>query len=455
MKERSAVSIILIYLVIGIVFGAGLSYVVYRPQIVLLSSQVSNINSRLDSDLTQIESDVSELKEASADFEKAADSMESTLSSDINDLNRKLEASASENEKSLQSIDSGLDEINSQLQVLESQMNGLGLQIQNEGTIIDVYNNVSPAVVFITSTELTFDFQLQQEVPLQGVGSGVVVSPEGYILTNNHVVEGAETITVSFGPGEEIEAELIGTDPPTDLAVIKIDPPPDIPVASLGDSDNISVGMTAIAIGNPFSLERTVTVGVVSSVNRTLDAETGDIIFGIIQTDASVNPGNSGGPLVNTKAEVIGINSAIISPVRGSVGIGFAIPINTAKKVMKQLIEKGKVSRPYLGITGGSVSEFPPELELPEKGVLIVDVIIDSPADKAGLMGSGTEVQVGSLIYPFGGDIIISADGEQIDTIENLLEFLSKKEVGDVVTIKYLRDSAQGIAEVRLEERPE
>jgi S1-C subfamily serine protease len=455
MKEKSAVAFILISLVIGVVFGAGLSYVVYRPQIVLLSGQVSDINSRLDSDLTQIESDVAGIKQASTDLEEEANLMESTLGSDIDRLSRNLEASESENKKSLQSIDSGLDEINSQLGNLESLINGLGLQIQNEGTIIDVYNNVSPAVVFITSTELTFDFQLQQEVPSQGVGSGAVVSPEGYILTNNHVVEGAETITVSFKPGEEIEATLIGTDPPTDLAVIKIDPLPDLPVASLGDSDNISVGMTAIAIGNPFSLERTVTVGVVSSVNRTLDAETGDIIFGIIQTDASVNPGNSGGPLVNSKGEVIGINSAIISPVRGSVGIGFAIPINTAKKVMTQLIEKGKVSRPYLGITGGTVSAFPPELGLPEKGVLIVDVIIDSPADKARLIGSGTDVQVGSMIYPFGGDVIISADNEQIDTIEALLEFLSKKEVGDAVIIGILRDNVESTVEVRLEERPE
>ncbi len=455
MKERNIFIFILISLVLGAVVGSTVSTLYLRPQITVLNTQITELDSRLETDLGQIEESLTDLKSQSDRRENQSSTMEAGLDSEIDQLKTRIDRLEAGNQAALESVNTELEDAKTRLDKITSDLASIDTEIQNEETIINVYKNVSPAVVFITSTELSYDFQLQQEVPSQGVGSGVVVNSEGYILTNNHVVEGADTITVSFKPGEEIEAELIGTDRPTDLAVIKIDAPPGLPVASLGDSDKVRVGMTAIAIGNPFALERTVTVGVVSSVNRTLDAETGDIIFGIIQTDASVNPGNSGGPLVNSRSEVIGINSAIISPVRGSVGIGFAIPINTAKKVMTQLIETGSVSRPYLGISGGSVSTFPPELELPEKGVLIVDVLIDSPADKAGLIGSDTEVQVGSMTYPFGGDIIISADDEQIETIEGLLEFLSKKEVGDVVTIRYLREGVEGSSDVRLEERPE
>ncbi len=433
--------VVLISLLIGVVIGFAASYVVYGPNIKSLDKKVSDLEVGVDTRLNKVEFDLSDLKNSSPEIER------DDVKLDIESLEAKLDLLGKENRESLLTIDKNIDEIKGKVETLE-------VSALNERTVIDVYNNVSPSVVFIISTVLTYDFVLQEEVPAEGVGSGVVVSPEGYILTNNHVVEGAEFITVSFKPGEEIEAELIGTDPPTDLAVIKIPSSPNLPIAKLGDSDKVKVGMTAIAIGNPFSLERTVTVGVVSSVNRTIDAETGDIIFGVIQTDASINPGNSGGPLVNTKGEVIGINSAIISPVRGSVGIGFSIPINTAKKVMQELIEKGRVSRPYLGITGGSVASFPPELELPEKGILIIDVIIDSPADKAGLLGSGEEVQVGSLIYPIGGDVIVSGDGSDLDTIEDLLEFLSRKNIGEKTVLGILREGNMLSVEVVLEERP-
>jgi len=460
MNERRIYIFILISLVLGV--GSAMSAFYLRPQITDLNSQLTELDTRLGSDLDVINESIADLKSQNEMLESQSDTMESGLDSEINRLKSRVTSMESVNQAALESVDTELeeaklrlDELNTVLDGVDDQITDLISQIQNEETIIDVYKNVSPAVVFITSTELSFDFQLQQDVPSQGVGSGVVVNKDGYILTNNHVVEGADTITVSFSPGEEIVAELIGTDPPTDLAVIKIDPPPDLPIAVLGDSDAVQVGMTAIAIGNPFSLERTVTVGVVSSVNRTLVAETEDIIFGIIQTDAPVNPGNSGGPLVNSRSEVIGINSAIISPVMGSVGIGFAIPINTAKKVMAQLIETGSVSRPYLGISGASVGEFPPELGLAESGVLVVDVIIDSPADKAGLLGSGTEVQVGSTIYPLGGDIITGLDGTEIKTIEDLLEILQKKEAGQKVTFELIRNTAEITVEVLLEERPQ
>jgi putative serine protease PepD len=446
MKKKKVTILVLVSVLIGAIFGVVTSYLVYRPQINTISSQIIDINQGLNNSLTQIGEDLSELKTSTSDLEEESKALE-LVSADIQEISKKVDEIEFENRDRNRATESSIEE-------MKEELRSLGAIVHTEEMVIGAYNNVSPAVVFITSTVLTFDFQLQQEVPAEGVGSGVVVSSEGYILTNDHIVEDAENITVSFSPGEEIEAVLIGTDPPTDLAVIKIKPPEDLPIVTLGDSDEVIVGMTAIAIGNPFSLERTVTAGVVSSVNRTIDAVTGDIIFGVIQTDASVNPGNSGGPLVNSKGEIIGINSAIISPVRGSVGIGFAIPINTAKKVMAQLIEKGKVSRPYLGITGASVEEFPPELNLPEKGVLIVDVFIDSPVDKAGLRGSDTEVIVNMVVYPVGGDVIIGVDEQEVNTIEDLLELLQNKDVGEIITIYYIRDRAERSTEVLLEERP-
>ncbi|MFQ5975714.1 MAG: S1C family serine protease, partial [Candidatus Hydrothermarchaeales archaeon] len=253
-----------------------------------------------------------------------------------------------------------------------------------------------------------------------------------------------------------VEATLVGTDPSTDLAVIKIDPIPNMPIVKLGDSDTLKVGQKAIAIGNPFSLDRTVTTGVISALGRTLDTESGDILVGLIQTDASINPGNSGGPLVNSKGELIGVNTAIISPAGGSVGIGFSIPINTAKKVMQQLIEKGKVSHPYLGITGASAEEFPEEVGLKTiQGVLVVDVFLGSPADKAGLQGSDEFVTIDEIIYPAGGDIITTIEGNKIRTVENIMEILNRKDVGDEIQVEYVRDDGtKGAVKVVLEARP-
>ncbi len=323
-----------------------------------------------------------------------------------------------------------------------------------EDTVINAYNKVAPSVVFITSTVLTFDFR-RHAVPQEGVGSGAVVSPEGYILTNNHVVEGAEFITISMGNGEEIEAELIGTDPSHDLAVIKI-PSGDLPVASMGDSEHLEVGQTVVAIGNPFSLERTATMGVISALERTLEADDGGLMTGLIQTDAAVNPGNSGGPLVNLKGEIIGINTAIISPVGGSVGIGFAIPINTAKRVMDELITRGKVANPYMGLFIASVEELPVErLGLSvDKGVIIIGLAPGGPAEKAGLKGSDREVRVGRMEYPVGGDIIVALDNQAIRSADDLIIYITGKEVGDEVEVKFVRDGAEKTVRVILEEMP-
>jgi len=326
--------------------------------------------------------------------------------------------------------------------------------VPQEATVIDAYNKVAPSVVFITSTILTFDFR-RQVVPQEGVGSGAIVSSEGYILTNNHVVEGAEFITVSLGDGEEIEAELIGTDPSHDLAVIKI-PQDDLPVAEMGNSEGLEIGQSVVAIGNPFSLERTATVGVISALERTLEAEDGGLMTGLIQTDAAVNPGNSGGPLVNLNGEIIGINTAIISPSGGSVGIGFAIPINLAKRVMEELITRGKVANPFMGLFVASVEELPVEnLGISvDSGVLIVDLAVGGPAEKAGLKGSDREVRVGRVRYPAGGDIIIGINDYSIRTAEDLIIFIAGKSVGDEVEVTFVRDGDVQTTTVVLEELP-
>lgn len=324
-----------------------------------------------------------------------------------------------------------------------------------EEIIISAYNKVAPSVVHIASTVLTRNF-FMEVVPREGVGSGVIVSPEGYILTNNHVVENAKFIKVVLPDGSENDATLIGADPSTDLAVIKIAPTQALQVATLGDSDALRVGMRAIAIGNPFRLDRTITTGVISALNRTLRTEEGYIIVNVIQTDASINPGNSGGPLVNSKGGVIGINTAIFSPIQGSVGIGFAIPINTAKRVMKELIEKGSVSHPWLGISGTDITEeISKALNLSVKeGVLVIKIVSGSPADKAGLRGGSKEIVVGRTPIMAGGDVITSIDGRKVKAMADISQHLSARSVGDAVEIGFIRGGEQKSINVTLGRRP-
>lgn len=309
-----------------------------------------------------------------------------------------------------------------------------------EDVIINAYNRVAPSVVHITSTVLKEDI-FMRVLPQEGVGSGVIVSPEGYILTNNHVIEDAQSIKVSLLGEKELNATLVGADPYSDLAVIKIDPTGlDLNVAALGDSDSLKVGMRAIAIGNPFRLDRTITVGVISALNRTLRLSGNYVSLHIIQTDASINPGNSGGPLVNSKGEVIGINTAIFSTSGGSQGIGFAIPINTAKKVMKALIENGKMSYPWMGISGREVTpQLKEHLNLSvDKGAYIESVVEDGPSDKAGLKG---------------GDVIVEIDGNEVGSIEDIVEYILKRDAGDEVEVGYIRGGKKRYVKVVLGER--
>jgi S1-C subfamily serine protease len=288
----------------------------------------------------------------------------------------------------------------------------------------------------------------------RATGSGFVISEAGYIATNHHVVSDAEEITVVFNDGTEEQATLRGSDPLNDVAVIKINPTFELNPVEIGDSDNITQGEIVLAIGSPFSLQNSVTLGIVSALQRTLISEGGYRVEDVIQTDASINPGNSGGPLLNLKGEVVGINTAIISQSGGSEGIGFAIPINTAQGIYKELIETGKVARPWLGISGVDLSR-----ELVQQwgigidtGVLIVDFPDYSPSRDAGLRETLSRPGKKDFVI---GDIITEIGSETINNNTDLLNTLLKYRPGDIVDVRVYRDGSYFTFSVELGERPE
>jgi putative serine protease PepD len=327
-----------------------------------------------------------------------------------------------------------------------------------EEIVIGVYRSVGPGVVHITSTVLSQDFFFRV-VPERGSGSGFMLDDKGTILTNNHVVENADSIEVTLADKSKVPAKLIGRDPNNDLAVIRITASRDrLTPLKMGDSSQLQVGQMTIAIGNPFGLDRTVTRGVVSALGRSLRSETGRQIRNVIQTDAAINPGNSGGPLLNSRGEVIGINTMIFTPSGGSVGIGFAVPINTARKLLPQLISRGRASHPWLGISGVDIT--PPAaraLSLPVKeGVMIAQVAQNGPAARAGIRGAQRRVRVGNYMVSVGGDIIQALDGEKIVSVDELTAFLDdRKRVGDEIRVDYLRDGKPLTVTVTLGELPE
>jgi S1-C subfamily serine protease len=327
-----------------------------------------------------------------------------------------------------------------------------------EQIVISVYRQASPAVVHISSITLAYDFFFQV-VPQRGIGSGFIVDDRGYVLTNNHVVENADSLEVTLADKTKVAGKLVGRDPNNDLALLRIGAPKDkLRPVRLGDSSTLLVGQLAIAIGNPFGLDRTVTRGVVSSLNRTLKADTGRVIGGIIQTDAAINQGNSGGPLLNSRGEVIGINTAIFSPSGGSVGIGFAVPINTAKRLLPQLIARGRVSHPWLGISGVDLSiDLARALGLPVKeGILVTQVDPQGPAARAGLRGARRSARLGNRLFPVGGDIIVAVDGNRVASVDGLVAFLdAERKVGDEVRLEVIRDLRPLTLAVRLGELPE
>jgi len=327
-----------------------------------------------------------------------------------------------------------------------------------EEIIIGIYRSASPAVVHVTSTVLSQDFFFRV-VPERGTGSGFLVDDKGTILTNNHVVENAESLEVTLADKSKVPAKLIGRDPYNDLAVIRASLPREklFPLR-LGDSSQLQVGQMAIAIGNPFGLDRTVTRGVVSALGRSLKSDTGRQIRNVIQTDAAINPGNSGGPLLNSRGEVIGINTAIFTPSGGSVGIGFAIPVNTAKKLLPELIARGRASHPWLGISGMDVTpSFARALGLSVKeGVMIAGVAPGGPAARAGLRGAQRRVRVGNFMVAAGGDVVVGLDGTRIAGVDDLTAFLDEnKKAGEDVSVEVVREGKPLTVSVRLGELPE
>jgi putative serine protease PepD len=325
----------------------------------------------------------------------------------------------------------------------------------DEQNNIEVYRAISPGVAYITSTSYQRDFYGQVQEG-EGSGSGSLIDDQGHILTNYHVIEGAQKLSVRFAGDKTYPAKYVGGDPDTDLAVIQVDAPRDqLAIVPLGDSDKLLVGQKVLAIGNPFGLDRTLTTGVISGLQRPIRSrpQPGDLqgrpIEGAIQTDASINPGNSGGPLLDSHGRMIGINSQILSPSGASAGVGFAIPVNIAKRVVPELIKNGMVRRPKLGIGVRDVNTL---RGMPvESGVLIIQVIPGGPAEAAGLRGT-TSTEDGDINL---GDIIVGIDGEKVSVNDDLYRVLDKHQIGDVIKLDIMRKGSRMSVSLRLIEMPE
>jgi S1-C subfamily serine protease len=318
----------------------------------------------------------------------------------------------------------------------------------DEQNNIEIYRALSPGVVNVHSTSYARDFFGFVE-PQEGSGSGSVIDQDGNILTNYHVIEGATKLAVSFGGQKNYAAQLVGGDPDTDLAVIRLIEKPKQPltIIALGDSDKLEVGQKVLAIGNPFGLDRTLTTGVISGLQRPIRARNGRPIEGAIQTDASINPGNSGGPLLDSHGRMIGINSQILSPSGGSAGVGFAVPVNIAKRIVPQLVRSGEVRRPKLGISSRDVEVLKNQIELPvSQGVVIWQVAPGDAAANAGLRGL-TQTENGDVEI---GDIIVGIDNEKVANNDDLYRILEKHQVGDTVQVQVMRNGRRASVPVRL-----
>ena len=323
-----------------------------------------------------------------------------------------------------------------------------------EQLITNLYLRTNPSVVHITARIVTMDF-FAGSMASEGTGSGFVVDTSGHVVTNNHVIEGADSIEVTFSDETTVPAEVVGTDPLNDLAVLMPERiPPGVTPVKLGSSAELQVGQRAIAIGNPFGLDRTLTVGVISALGRPLRLAEDNFVFNVIQTDAAINPGNSGGPLLDSRGRVIGVNTAIR---REAEGIGFAVPVDTLKRVLTALIEKGGYPHPWLGILGYSVTpELADMLALPsERGVLVAQIYRDGPADKAGIHGADEEIVIGNRRLLAGGDLIIAVNGQPVTDWIDYLEFLEMNaEVGDTVSVTILRGDEEITVEASLIAQP-
>jgi len=338
-----------------------------------------------------------------------------------------------------------------------SEIDAQGLDIA-ERRIIAVYQRVAPSVVSITTQVLQRGFFFA--VPEEGAGSGFVLDTAGHILTNYHVIEGAREIEVSLSDEYVLPATVVGVDVRNDIAVIKVEAPPEslVPV-ELGASDNLQVGQRAIAIGNPFGqFGRTLTTGVISALDRTIEGSDGRTITGIIQTDAAINRGNSGGPLLDSSGRVIGINTAIFSPTGTSAGVGFSVPVATIKRLLPDLLTIGRYRHPWLGVR--YAYEIKPGLarllELPvTQGLLIVQLHANSPLDQAGIQGAQREAIMSNQRVYIGGDIMVAIDGVAVTTLDGMETFLEDHyTVGDTVTVSMMRGNEPFDLSIQLGEEP-
>ncbi len=329
-----------------------------------------------------------------------------------------------------------------------------------EARRIALYLRVAPAVVNVTTQVLRTDF-FWGTTPEEGSGSGFLWDTDGHIVTNYHVIEGAQQIEVSFGGDASLPATVVGTDPVNDLAVLKVDSVPEgVQPVEMGTSTGLHVGQTAIVIGNPFGqFDRTMTVGIISAINRTIETDS-TVLRGVIQTDAAINRGNSGGPLLDSRGRLIGVNSAIYSPTGTSAGVGLAIPVDKVVRVVPVLIKQGRFPHPWLGFEEMGY-EITPRLaqilDLPvQKGLLIAQLYRGSPADQAGMRGAQDETIVGNRRYLVGGDILTAVDDVLLEKWEDLNAYLEEKAaVGQEVTLTVVRNGKDQTLRATLADTPE
>ncbi len=321
------------------------------------------------------------------------------------------------------------------------------LAAAEEQLLVSIYEQVSPSVVNIAVYSARGS----------GGGSGFIIDTDGYIVTNNHVIEDAQMILARFSDETVVEAELVGADADSDLAVIRVDMPDDLLTeVQLGDSSALRVGQRAIAVGSPFGFEQTMTTGIISALGRIVRQESSYPLLQLIQTDAAINPGSSGGPLLNAEGQVIGVNTLIFSSSGSSAGVGFAVPVNTVKRVVPSLIETGGYADPWLGIRGLSLNPMIAEaLDLPvDQGVMLQRVAPEGPADQAGLRGNDRRVEFEGMRLPTGGDIVVAINGFETRDMDDLDIFLAEYAVGQTVTLDIFRGEEMLRVDVTLEERP-
>jgi len=352
-----------------------------------------------------------------------------------------------------------------ELQPIEASPNSTAFQPGKALSINEIYRRAASGVVQVTATQVvstpsidpSFGFPVPQRERQQALGSGFVIDKAGHIVTNYHVIEGARSVKVSFSNNESMKASLVGSDPSTDVAVLKVDvhsralaPLP------LGNSDAVHVGDSVVAIGNPFGLERTVTAGIVSALQRVIQAPNEYSIDHVIQTDAALNKGNSGGPLLDARGTVIGVNSQIQSGTGSNVGVGFAVPINTVKTVAAQIINTGHAEHAFLGIRVQAVTPSVSKLFRLRamQGLLVASVQPGSAAAKAGLRPGTQQVTVSGESYPLGGDLIVAADGIPLTSLNRLRDVIADKQPGDKVAFEIWRGDQHMTLNVKLGRQP-